>query len=415
MMATKKAVFLIGDNEAGIRSKYDKLTIVPESNDKEIEKIFCGGCQSIYANNNLTKMWTSGSNGYGQCGINSKSQLIMKLTPIEYFNNNKIKINKISLSTFSCNALFISDDHKLYACGSNEDHQLGWNEEEISLYESQRHDDDTFDKSQFNKYLPELIPDLNNVIDVKSSMHYNVAICLANNKQILTIITFWCRINNLSNDILNLLILFTKISTIYTTQNSDKFENKYGWNEIISLRNKNIIKIGCGHKNSFYLDYNGNLYGLRHGNEPGKMKWFKDNGVNVIDIVCGECHFLALSDKGRVYSWGYNQTGQCGLGHNNYVWEPHLIEAIKEYVVKEIKCSAFHSYVKTECGKHFIFGKNSNGECLKSKNNDGVLLPYRIDCLIEEQCNSDNFKVYLGRESTKIVCDIQNAKQDAKL
>jgi alpha-tubulin suppressor-like RCC1 family protein len=33
-----------------------------------------------------------------------------------------------------------------------------------------------------------------------------------------------------------------------------------------------------------------------------------------IDDVCGSFHFLSISNKGEIYSWGRNESGQLGNG-----------------------------------------------------------------------------------------------------
>lgn len=38
-------------------------------------------------------------------------------------------------------------------------------------------------------------------------------------------------------------------------------------------------------------------------------------------VECGAEHILILDSLGRVYSYGRNTFGQCGLNHTNYVTE----------------------------------------------------------------------------------------------
>mmetsp|Transcript_24849 Transcript_24849/g.22031 ORF Transcript_24849/g.22031 Transcript_24849/m.22031 type:complete len:102 (+) Transcript_24849:2548-2853(+) len=36
--------------------------------------------------------------------------------------------------------------------------------------------------------------------------------------------------------------------------------------------------------------------------------------VKIIQVACGDAHSLALSQNGQVYGWGYTNSGQLGLG-----------------------------------------------------------------------------------------------------
>ena len=77
---------------------------------------------------------------------------------------------------------------------------MGWNEEEIKAFEADG------DKVA-DKYISQLIPDLENVIDVQSSGAYTIAVCSTNNKQLGLIISNWCRVHQTPEDIIKLIKL----------------------------------------------------------------------------------------------------------------------------------------------------------------------------------------------------------------
>jgi alpha-tubulin suppressor-like RCC1 family protein len=92
------------------------------------------------------------------------------------------------------------------------------------------------------------------------------------------------------------------------------------------LNDKQIIDICFGSGHSLVLTNNGEVYawGLnsdqqvwdkRYSNQmiPIKVNGFNDE--KVIMISCGYCHSMALTESGRVFSWGDNSDGQ--LSHNN--------------------------------------------------------------------------------------------------
>jgi len=70
-------------------------------------------------------------------------------------------------------------------------------------------------------------------------------------------------------------------------------------------------------------------------------------GVQIVQVACGDAHSLALTNKGQVYGWGYTNSGQLGLGitGDNFdptahatlqVKEPKLIDKINHMKTKEI-------------------------------------------------------------------------------
>lgn len=53
--------------------------------------------------------------------------------------------------------------------------------------------------------------------------------------------------------------------------------------------------------------------------------------VKCVEIACGNCVSYAISDKGKVYSWGMGSSSQLGIGGSadedpDDVWEPQLMQ-----------------------------------------------------------------------------------------
>ena len=61
----------------------------------------------------------------------------------------------------------------------------------------------------------------------------------------------------------------------------------------------------------------------------------------------GESHCLALTQDCRVYAWGLNNMGQCGLGHNAPVTVPQKIKALEGYPIHQISAGTSHSMAWT--------------------------------------------------------------------
>ena len=77
-----------------------------------------------------------------------------------------------------------------------------------------------------------------------------------------------------------------------------------------------------------------------------------------VQIVMGECHSMALTKSGNVYSWGRsNFYGQLGLEDRVTPKRPSLIKALEKESIIKIGASAFSSFALSKSGKLFIWGQ----------------------------------------------------------
>ena len=124
---------------------------------------------------------------------------------------------------------------------------------------------------------------------------------------------------------------------------------------------------------------------------------------------------MALDEDGRVFAWGENSSGQCGNGKSpTDLIKPTLIEELKDFTVKSIKCGYSHSVCRTACGRYYIWGSNNFGQsslqlqgASTAAHNDDVVLPFRIDMLLKEKYNVKKvIDVDPGYLNTKIVVEL---------
>ena len=117
---------------------------------------------------------------------------------------------------------------------------------------------------------------------------------------------------------------------------------------------------------------------------PSLIPYFSKNKIIIEKISCGEAHSLALSEKGKVYSWGFGSNGQLGLGFcedsfepgqgllKSRIFEPQLIKTFKDYSsninyltqqnINKDNYNSHNTKVKDiQCGKTFsMFINNAN-------------------------------------------------------
>ncbi|XP_066581210.1 RCC1 and BTB domain-containing protein 1-like isoform X2 [Prorops nasuta] len=87
------------------------------------------------------------------------------------------------------------------------------------------------------------------------------------------------------------------------------------------------------------------------------------SGKIVVDIACGSHHSLALTDKGELYAWGYNNYGQVGSGLNSNQSTPRKINSnLSERKIVSIACGQLSCMAVTENGEVYGWGGNAAGQ-----------------------------------------------------
>jgi len=93
--------------------------------------------------------------------------------------------------------------------------------------------------------------------------------------------------------------------------------------------------------------------------------------VLIDSVCCGGLHTLALSKNGLVYSWGRGEGGQLGLAFNLltneegnlYLTTPKRIRSnLEGCIVKQIACGDAHSLALLQNGKVFGWGYTNSGQ-----------------------------------------------------
>eukprot|EP00271_Cylindrocystis_brebissonii_P008505 TRINITY_DN22878_c0_g1_i1.p1 TRINITY_DN22878_c0_g1~~TRINITY_DN22878_c0_g1_i1.p1 ORF type:complete len:446 (+),score=66.57 TRINITY_DN22878_c0_g1_i1:322-1659(+) len=137
---------------------------------------------------------------------------------------------------------------------------------------------------------------------------------------------------------------------------------------ISGLDHCEITSITCGadHTTAYTRDKNvvwswgwGDFGRLGHGNStdlfcPHPIKAL--NGLPIRQIACGDCHCLAITTDGEVYSWGRNQNGQLGLGTREDALVPQKVTFFEGRPVKMLAAGAEHAAAVTEDGRLYGWG-----------------------------------------------------------
>ncbi|XP_060103050.1 probable E3 ubiquitin-protein ligase HERC6 [Heteronotia binoei] len=154
-----------------------------------------------------------------------------------------------------------------------------------------------------------------------------------------------------------------------------------------------IIQVACGHYHSIALSNDGrvfswgqNVYGQlgigkedsSHG-QPQHVSAL--SGIPLAQVAAGGAHSFALSLSGIAYGWGRNNMHQLGLSQSDpkeQVFKPHSVAALRNLDVIYISCGAEHTAVLTQDGSVFTFGDDSAGQLGQSSSTQKTG-PQRVD------------------------------------
>ncbi|XP_024884849.1 X-linked retinitis pigmentosa GTPase regulator [Temnothorax curvispinosus] len=146
-----------------------------------------------------------------------------------------------------------------------------------------------------------------------------------------------------------------------------------------------VKEISAGYYHSVFLTESGLIY-VCGESESGKL------GINInfstqvapkqmqlpataLHVACGGHHTLILAENGNIYCSGSNASGQLGMGTNvNETHTPKLLSrgALQDEKIVKIACGESHSAILTESGKLFTCGDGRHGKLGLEENENNV-------------------------------------------
>ncbi|XP_026795315.3 probable E3 ubiquitin-protein ligase HERC3 [Pangasianodon hypophthalmus] len=143
---------------------------------------------------------------------------------------------------------------------------------------------------------------------------------------------------------------------------------------IKELSSKTVIQVACGDQHFMALTNDGQLFtwgqnssgqlGLGKGEpsslSPQPLKSLC--GIPLAQISAGGDHSFALSLSGAVFGWGRNSAGQLGLGHTEDVYSPTCVNNLSQKKTISISCGEEHTATLSKGGAVFTFGSGRYGQ-----------------------------------------------------
>ena len=95
-------------------------------------------------------------------------------------------------------------------------------------------------------------------------------------------------------------------------------------------------------------------------------------------ISCGDEHTAVVTQSGRLFTFGCNEWGQLGLGHNNNVIKPSCVKVLKPDQVVAVSCGRYHTVVAMRSGQVWAMGCNSEGQLGVGRGAEWLSAPQKV-------------------------------------
>lgn len=145
---------------------------------------------------------------------------------------------------------------------------------------------------------------------------------------------------------------------------------------IKQARLKNIVQLAAGKDHMLALDTKGIVYAWGNGQqfqlgrkilERHKFAALEPQQFGLYDIkyiASGDFHCFAIDKDNRVFTWGLNQYGQCGITNErgnledgSVIAKPIEVPSLSGLIVKEIVGGEHHSLALTSDGNIYSWGR----------------------------------------------------------
>ncbi|XP_044271958.1 RCC1 domain-containing protein 1 isoform X1 [Tribolium madens] len=125
-----------------------------------------------------------------------------------------------------------------------------------------------------------------------------------------------------------------------------------------------VVQISTGSKLSVALTKKGHLYNVQN-----KLEFVSED---IIDVKTGREHCLLLDKSGKVFSFGRGSRGQLGHGCLDDELEPRFVEALGGIKIEVIESGGWHSCALSKDGDLYVWGWNGSGQLGLGGSDDGV-------------------------------------------
>ncbi|KAF0705049.1 hypothetical protein AaE_014675 [Aphanomyces astaci] len=155
---------------------------------------------------------------------------------------------------------------------------------------------------------------------------------------------------------------------------------------VAAFLNEKCKQVACGDKFTVVLTVPGEIYSFGEGQSgqlgtgrctkvfQPKLTLASDAPDDIfVEIACGWAHTLAITRAGRLYSWGFNQYGQLGVGDTKTRFLPQQVTPCMP--VMHVSAGGNYSAAITREGRLLTWGNACHGKLAHAANADTSPVP----------------------------------------
>ncbi|TDH65060.1 uncharacterized protein CCR75_002142 [Bremia lactucae] len=100
---------------------------------------------------------------------------------------------------------------------------------------------------------------------------------------------------------------------------------------------------------------------LSKSHTPRKIESLRDKYL-ITTAAVSYHHSAVISSNGELLMFGMNDCGQLGLNHTQHQSTPQFVDSLSSQFVTKVACGLYHTIVSTRNGDVYSFGKNDYGQ-----------------------------------------------------
>ena len=84
----------------------------------------------------------------------------------------------------------------------------------------------------------------------------------------------------------------------------------------------------------------------------------------MVQIACGGLHTAVLSDSGQVFTFGLGKDGRLGHGNERDQLAPKLVDSLQRFTVTQVLCGGHHTAALSDEGRIYTWGFDGKWSCI---------------------------------------------------